>query len=166
VFLPAGPAMLRALHELGAAPGPLAGHAVTAAARSAWPDADDDELDYAVLLAAAYDSLVLLAAAGGGDPRASARAARRLVVVADTADDGVAPLGGEEPTAVVVTSGVALDEVAALYVDDPAAAPDVRAAARLVPAATDGDATALDAVALPDHELMWFAPSELADLLG
>jgi hypothetical protein len=42
----------------------------------------------------------------------------------------------------------------------------VRAAALLGPGPTDGDARGLDAVALPDHELMWFAPSELADLLG
>lgn len=171
VFLPAAPTTLRMLLELGSVPGPLAGHAVTAAARSAWPEADDDELDYAVLLAAAYDSLVLLAAAGGtatggtvpGPPTGDAR---RLVVVADVADDVVAPLGGEQPTAVVVAAGVGRGEVVALYADDPAAASDVDAAAGLVAAATAGDAAALDAVTLPDHELMWFDASELADLVG
>lgn len=164
VFLPATNALLRTLHEQQHAPAPLAGHAVTPAARAAWPEAEDDELDYAVLVAAAYDSLLRLAADAG--PASPVDRPRRLVVVADVPDAAAAPLGGEEVTAVVVTADVGLAQVAALYADDPDAADDVRAAVRLVPGATVADGDPPDALLLPDHELMWFAAQELPDLLA
>ena len=57
------------------------GHAVTAALREGWPDGDDEEWEYAVLMAAADDAAGLLHAPG-----------RRVVVVLDAG--AVAELDG------------------------------------------------------------------------
>lgn len=53
---------------------PGTGHAVTRALRQEWPDGDDEQWEYAVLLAAADDAAAMLSVPG-----------RRVVVVVDAA---------------------------------------------------------------------------------
>jgi hypothetical protein len=127
--------------------------------RSAWPTADQDELEYAVLMAAAYDSLVRLAA----DPL---ERARRVVAVAEVADGWADAGAGDEVTAVTLTAPVPLGRVTAVHVDEPGAEAAVRGAAGQVAAATAGDGRALGAVSLVDHELLWYATQEITDLLA
>ena len=137
-------------------PAPMAAHAVTPALRRAWEGADDEELEYAALMAAAYDSLVLIGARGA-DPR-------RIVVAADVADADV--LLGDDDTAVQVTAEVPLALCGAVHVDDSDAAGQVAEAVRRLPAAQAGDGDALAAVALVEHELLWFATQEIPDVLA
>ena len=156
VYLPltlAGLAGLQSSGSLG--PAPLAGHAVTPLLRREWDAADDEELEYAVLMAAAFDSLVLIGELGG-EPR-------RVVVVADV-DEAMVRVGADE-TAVEVLVDVARATCRAVHVDDPAAAADVTAALGRLAAAREGDGPALGAVSLTDHELLWFATQEIPDLL-
>jgi hypothetical protein len=53
-----------------------------------------------------------------------------------------------------------------VHVDAPEAEVEVAAALALLPAAEAGDAGAEEATALADHELLWYATQEIADLLG
>ena len=142
VYLPAGPALLRELHESGrlAADPERTAYAVT-------PDvcaelgvgAEDEEAEYAVLAVAAADAVALV-----GD------VARRVVLVLETnatAGDGAL---------VAVPHDVPLKRVEAIQVDDAGAEPLVRAA-------RDGDESAV--VALEDHDLGWFATQELGEVL-
>jgi hypothetical protein len=156
VYLPltlTGLADLHAAGQLG--PAPLAAHAVTERLRRDWDGGDDEELEYAALMAAAFDSLVALEASG---------AAPRRVVVAAEVDDADVTVGDDE-TAVQVGVVVPLGRCQAVHVDDPDAEEDVRAALALLPAALAGDGPALGAVSLVDHELLWFATQEIPDLL-
>lgn len=159
VFLPATRAGLVELTRSGRLAPPATGHAVTARLIAAWPDVDDEEREYAALMAAAFDSLVQLAGTGER---------RRVVVVADVPAVAVDASPGAEPdelTAVLVTEAVGRDQVASVHVDDAGAEPDVAAALAALPAALDGDASALEAVALEAHELLWYARQEIPDLL-
>ncbi|HEY7857843.1 MAG TPA: hypothetical protein VIC82_05025 [Candidatus Nanopelagicales bacterium] len=159
VYLPLSMSLLQELSEAGVTTAPLPAHAVTTALRAAWPSADQDELEYAVLMAAAYDSLLRLAA----DPR---ERARRVVAVAEVADGAAVAGTGDEVTAVTLTAPVPLARVTAVHVDEPGAEAAVRAAAGQVVAATAGDGRALGAVSLVDHELLWYATQEIADLFA
>ena len=159
VYLPLNVSLLQKFSVVGATTAPLPAHAVTAAMRAAWPGADQDELEYAVLMAAAYDSLVRLAA----DPR---ERACRVVAVAEVADAWSAAGPADEVTAVTLTAPVPLARVTAVHVDEPGAEAAVRAAAGQVAAATAGDGRALGAVSLVDHELLWYATQEITDLLS
>jgi Family of unknown function (DUF6912) len=159
VFLPLTLTSLAAVHRSGQLPAGN-GHAATSRLRAAWADADEEDCAYAALMAAGYDSLLLLAA----DPSAPPR---RVVVAADVASaQGAVGAASADLTAVVVAAPVPLMQVAAIHVDDVAAAADVRAAIAAVPAATTGDGAALDTVDLGEHELQWFATQELPDLLA
>ena len=158
VYLPLTLSLLQDLSAAGATTAALSAHAVTVPMRAAWPAADQDELEYAVLMAAAYDSLVRLAA----DPR---ERARRVVVVAEVAEGWADTGNADEVTAVTLTAPVPLARVTAVHVDEAGAEAAVRAAAGQVAAATAGDGRALGAVSLVDHELLWYATQEIADLL-
>ncbi|MBB4933856.1 hypothetical protein F4561_004676 [Lipingzhangella halophila] len=106
--------------------------------------AEDEELEYQALLAAAGDSLRLLAA----DPEAPRR---RVVLAADVPDRIVEPDPGESGVASVTVAGtVPLKRVVSAHVDDEAAATDIEAAL------ADPDAADLG-----EHDLMWFATQEL-----
>ena len=159
VYLPLTLSSLQEFSVAGATTAPLSAHAVTTAMRAAWPTADQDELEYAVLMAAAYDSLVRLAA----DPR---ERARRVVAVAEVADGSSDAGARDEVTAVTLTAPVPLARVTAVHIDEAGAEAAVRAAAGQVAAATAGDGRALGAVSLVEHELLWYATQEIADLLG
>jgi hypothetical protein len=157
IYVPATVAGLAALHATGRlAPAPLAAHAVTAAVRRSWPGADDEELEYAVLMAAAYDSLRLIAATSG-EPR-------RVVVVAEVDDADVTP--SADDSAVSVGVDVPIARCGAVHVDDADAEGEVVLALGRLSDAEAGDERALADVSLVEHELMWFATQEIPDLLG
>lgn len=88
----------------GIGPAPVRARAVTAWLREAWGDADEDELEYAALMAAADDSAGLL---NGDDPP------RRVVLAADVdspVDDGESSLVG-------IDSAFPMSLVQAVHVD-------------------------------------------------
>lgn len=154
------PALASALQDgrLGATGRPV--HAVTPALRESYASADEEELEYAAMTAAARSCLDLLAA----DPAAPRR---RVVVAGDLPDSVVRATPGGPPSLVEVRADLPLREIAAVHVDDPVASADVAAAVAALRAAAAGDSDAqwvLDAVT--DHELLWYAAQELADLVG
>jgi hypothetical protein len=160
VYLPLTVAGLANLHASGrVAPAPLRAHAVTSGLRASVAGADDEELEYAALRAAAYDSLVLIAETSG-EPR-------RVVVAADVDEGDVrAADDPDDPTAVVVAVDVPIARCGAVHVDVADADGEVSGALTRLPAAQAGDGQALADVSLVEHELMWFATQEIPDLLG
>ncbi|MER6984409.1 DUF6912 family protein [Streptomyces carpinensis] len=149
--------------ELGA--GPFVAYAVTPALREWYLSDDMEELEYAALSRAALASLRLLAAYPD--------APRRRVVVAVDVPDGTAtadPDRGLDPAAlgeVRVTGTVKLAKAAAVHVDLDDAETDVSAAAEALAAADAGDDDAQFVVdGAEDHELLWYATQEIANLVG
>ena len=92
------------LGDGGVGPAPVRARAVTAWLRQEWPEADDEEWEYAALMAAADASLGLLTEE---DPP------RRVVVVAE-ADDLIED---PESTATTVDSAIPLRLVHAVHAD-------------------------------------------------
>ncbi|MFE2044734.1 DUF6912 family protein [Streptomyces sp. NPDC059477] len=149
--------------ELGA--GPVVAYAVTPGLREWYLSDDIEELEYAALNRAALASLRLIAA----DPDA----VRRRVVVAVDVPDGTAvadPDRGLDPAVlgeVRIAGAVALDRAAAVHVDAGDAVADVAAATEALAAADGGDDDAQFVVdGAEDHELLWFATQEIAQLVG
>ncbi len=154
VYVPASLSTLGdAVVSGGVGPQPVVGHAVTEELRAALPDADEEQWEYAAMTAAARDSLGIL---GDQDPP------RRVVLAVDAAS--AAPT--DHPTRVEVDEVVPLRRVAAVHVDDEAAADDVAAARDAWAAAEEGDDEA-DAVVerCLDRDLGWYATHELPTLL-
>ena len=78
VYVPATlTSLARFTAEGGIGPTPVHAHAVTAWLRAAWPEADQEEWEYAALMAAADASLALLT---------EEDLPRRVVIVAEAAD--------------------------------------------------------------------------------
>lgn len=157
VYVPATLAMLQQLVADGSMqPRSGTAFAVTPALREAYSEGDDEELAEVAIGEAALASLRLLAA----DPDTLPR---RAVVVADAdadprpdLDDGVVRLSGR----------VDIAQVAAVYVDNAAAEPAVRAAVGVIDDADLGDEDAeLTVGDAQDHDLAWYAPQELPFLL-
>jgi hypothetical protein len=119
------------------------GHAVTDEVRSELSGADDEELEYATLGAAAADALGLVTSRP-----------QRVVLAVDAA---ATPSG--HLSEVTLAEPIRLVDVAAVHVDATDAAEDVRAAL-----GAPGDDALLERVL--DHELGWYAVQELPDLLG
>ncbi|MEG3616494.1 DUF6912 family protein [Isoptericola haloaureus] len=134
--------------------GPRGAHAVTGALAAELADADDEGREYAAFLAAADDSLSLIAARPGAAPV-------RVVVSADVEDDVVADgAAGGATSAVQVLRDLPDVPLAAVHVDEPAAAEDVRAVLAAVDA--DDDEALADAVQrVTDRDLLWYDPSEV-----
>ena len=106
---------LRALRSNGFS-APVAAHAVTAALREWYAEADAGELEYAASSAAADASLLLLVP---GEP------ARRVVVAAEVPDSWVRPANGpDDPSSVLVDSPVPLALVVSVHLDGADAAQD------------------------------------------
>jgi hypothetical protein len=140
---------------------PVAAHAVTPALREWYVEGDEEELEYVAFTRAAQDALRLL--------RADAQAPRRRVVIsADVPANSIRSAEGElGSSAVQVGVEVSLADVAAIHVDDGDAEADVAAAADVVEEAAAGDPDAQFTVdSAEDHDLLWYAPSELADVLN
>ncbi len=165
VYLPATTNVLRTLVDEGRLTGPLTAFAVTPGLREFYAlsdaGADEEELEYAALLAAARASLRLVDV----DPSA---ARRRVVLAADVPDSAVAEI--EDPDAdrgaVRITGDVALAEVASAHVDGAEAEDDVRAAVDVVLEADLGSEDAQFVVDQAEgHELAWYATQEFGTLL-
>jgi hypothetical protein len=160
VYLPSTlPALAGILRAGEVGPAPLDGFAVTPALREAYASGDEEELEYAAMMAAARASLRLLSA----DPEAPRR---RVVLAADIAPGSVGWTAyPDEPATVVVTAAVPVTALAAGHVDAGEAEADVRAAADAIPAADVGDEDASFTVdGAEGHELLWYATQELVDL--
>ncbi len=165
VYLPATTTVLRRLVDEGLLPGPHTAFAVTDALRRFYAvseaGADNEELEYAALLAAARASLRLLDV----DPIA---ARRRAVVAADVPDATVTPLDDPhvEPGAVRVEGDVRLRDVASAHLDEADAEEDVRAAVAVVLEADLGSEDSQFVVDQAEgHELAWYASQEIGPLL-
>jgi hypothetical protein len=139
---------------------PVTAHAVTPALREWYVEGDEEELEYVAFTRAAQDALRLLRA----DPQAPRR---RVVISADVPAHSIRPAEGELGSSTIqVGSAVSLQDVAAIHVDDAAAVADVAAAVEVVEEAAAGDPDAQFTVdSAEDHDLLWYAPSELADVL-
>ena len=162
VYLPATLALLGRLREKPyELPEGVHAHAVTAALREWYAEGDEEELEYVAFTRAAQESLVLL--------HRHPTAPRRRVVIAVDVPTAVTVRSDDElgSSAVRLETSVAISDLAAVHVDDAAAEPDVTAAAAAVAAAESGDEDAQFTVdGAEDHELLWFDPSELDELLG
>lgn len=128
-------------------------HAVTDALRADFPDADDEELEYLAMTAAAQRSVEQVDIEGPYG---------RVVLAVDV--DSVEAARSEDPTVVRVTGQVLLSDVVSAHVDSEDAAPDVFAART---ASDDPARDADDALArCLDHELGWYAASELDEVVA
>ena len=165
VYLPATTNVLRTLVDEGRLTGPLTAFAVTPGLREFYAlsdaGADEEELEYAALLAAARASLRLVDV----DPTA---ARRRVVLAADVPDAAVAEV--EDPDAdrgaVRISGDLALADVASAHVDGAEAEDDVRAAVNVVLEADLGSEDAQFVVDQAEgHELAWYATQEIGTLL-
>ena len=160
VYIPATLSMLQLLVSDGEMQ-PLSGtaFAVTPTLRESYAEGDDEELAEVAIGEAAMASIRLLATESGAD----GLPLRRAVIVADADADPRPDLD----TAVVRISGrIALDQVAAVYVDNAAAEPAVAAAIEVIDSADLGDEDAeLTVGDAQDHDLAWYATQELPFLL-
>jgi hypothetical protein len=165
VYLPATTNVLRTLVEEGRLTGPLTAFAVTPGLRDFYAlsdaGADEEELEYAALLAAARASLRLIDV----DPSA---ARRRVVLAADVPGSAVTEV--EDPDAdrgaVRISGDVALAAVASAHVDGAEAEDDVRAAVGVVLEADLGSEDAQFVVDQAEgHELAWYATQEIGPVL-
>ncbi|MYW00659.1 hypothetical protein [Streptomyces sp. SID3343] len=151
VFIPTTPAGLSALHADGMIVAtPLTAYAVTDALREWYESQDSEELEYAAMTQAAEASLRLLA----GEPGAR----RRVVLAADVPDAMVADASHEGPATVTVSATVPRKRVAAVHMDTA----DAEAA---IAAALAGGLTDELVEATEEHELLWFATQEIAELV-
>lgn len=156
VYLPATLALLRRWVAAGEVP-PGTGYALTPGLRAQLVG-DDEELEHAAAYRAARASLRLLDAAD--EPR-------RVVLAVETGDtlEGVEVRDDLDDGAVRITTTLPLRSVAAGMLDGPEAAGAVRAAAAVVDDADLGDEDAEITVGdAEDHDLLWYAAQELADL--
>ncbi|MPQ99819.1 hypothetical protein GB931_18225 [Modestobacter sp. I12A-02628] len=162
VYLPATTTVLRRLLDDRRLEGPHTGFAVTPDVRSFYDvDADDEELEYAALLAAARSSLRLIDI----DPGA---VRRRVVLALEVPDGAVEPIGDEDVDrgAARITGDVTIAQVASAHVDLAEAEEDVRAAVAVVLEADLGDEDAQFLVDQAEgHELAWYANQEIGVVL-
>ena len=162
VYIPATLPMLAELVADGSMqPRSGTAFAVTPALREAYAEGDDEELAEVALGEAARASLRLLSA--GSD---DAGKLRRAVVVADAPTDAATARPDLDDAVVRVSGRVSMDQVAAVYVDNAAAEPAVRAAIAVIDEADLGDEDAeLTVGDAQDHDLAWYATQELPFLL-
>jgi hypothetical protein len=158
VYVPASQALLADLVGSGRLSGPVPGCAVTDALRD-WLDhaAGDDEepLEFAAQSRAADLSLALIT----GD-----QTPRRAVLAVD--GDARLDPAVDDLVGVVIESGFELRDVRALFVDEDQAEGAVRAALSALAALPDEDDSVPAAVEeLDAHDLVWFAPEEIAGWL-
>lgn len=162
VYLPATIPLVAALREGGelSRPAGLA-HAVTPALREWYMEGDEEELEYVAFSRAAQEALRLLRADPGA-PR------RRVVISADVPEAEIS-VGSQDLGTSEVRLGSPLPRaaIASFHIDDREAEADVAAAAAAVEEAIAGDPDAQFTVdSAEDHELLWYAPEEIDDLLS
>jgi hypothetical protein len=161
VYVPATVPLLAALHasgQLGLAG--MEAHAVTPALREWYAEGDEEELEYVAFTRAAQAALQLLRY----DPAAPRR---RVVVSADVPGSALQRTEVELGSSTVqLPQPLKLTEIASIHVDSADAAEPVAAAADVVEEALAGDPDAQFTVdSAEDHELEWFAVSELDELV-
>lgn len=160
VYVPATVPMLAAMRSSGQlGDGPVVAHAVTPALREWYAEGDEEELEYVAFTRAAQAALHLLRL----DPAAPRR---RVVVSADVPSTALirenVELGSSE---VRLPQPISLKEVASVHLDSLSAAEEVAAAAAVVDEAAAGDPDAQFTVdGAEDHELEWYAATELDEL--
>ncbi|MFD0518095.1 DUF6912 family protein [Paractinoplanes durhamensis] len=160
VYVPATVPMLAALRAAGQlGEGPVEAHAVTPALREWYAEGDEEELEYVAFTRAAQGALRLLR----HDPAAPRR---RVVVSADVPTTALVREDVELGSSTVrLPQALSLKEVAAIHVDSADASEQVAAAADAIEEALAGDPDAQFTVdGAEDHELEWYAVSELDDL--
>jgi hypothetical protein len=160
VYVPATVPMLAALKESGQlGGGPTSAHAVTPALREWYAEGDEEELEYVAFTRAAQAALQLLR----HDPAAPRR---RVVVSADVASSALTHENVELGSSTVrLPQPIALTEVASIHLDSADVAAEIAAAADVVEEALAGDPDAQFTVdGAEDHELEWYAVSELDEL--
>jgi uncharacterized protein DUF6912 len=151
VFVPTTPAGLSALHADGLLDSaPLVAYAVTDGLRAWYESQDPEELEYAAMTRAAEASLRLLADEPG--------AVRRIVLAAEVPDALVTEASHEDPGAVAVSATIPRKRIAAVHMDTAAA--EAAIAAALAGGLTDELVEATE-----EHELLWFATQEIAELV-
>lgn len=160
VYLPATLPMVGKLRDAGELEPPRTAHAVTPNLREWYTDGDQEELEYVAFTRAAQDALGLLRADGAAPPR-------RVVLSADLPQRSVSLVDQRLGSSLVqVTAAVPLSCLAAIHIDDQQAMAEVAAAVAVVSKALAGDEDASFVVdSVEDHDLAWFAPSELDQLL-
>ncbi len=162
VYVPATVPLLARLRGHGAldVPTDVTAHAVTPDLREWYAEGDEEELEFVAFIRAAQGALRLLRL----DPQAPRR---RVVISADLpAADVVSTDRDLGASGVLVTGSIALARVAAIHVDAQGAEADVAAAADAIDGAAAGDPDAQFTVdATEDHDLAWYDPSELEQLL-
>jgi hypothetical protein len=162
VYLPATTTVLQRLLDEGRLTGPLTVFTVTPQLREAYElSEDDEELEYAALIAAARASLRLIDV----DPGA---ARRRVVLAADVPESTITPIvdEGADPGAARTTADVGRSDIASAHIDVAEAEDDVRAAVGVV---LEADLGSTDAQFVVDqaegHELAWYATQEIGPAL-
>ena len=161
VYVPATVPMLTTLRAEGRlSSGPLRAHAVTPALREWYAEGDEEELEYVAFTRAAQEALHLL--------RLDTQAPRRRVVV--SADVPSTALVREDvelgSSTVRLPQPLSVKEVAAIHLDGADAAEAIAAAAEVVDEAAAGDPDAQFTVdSAEDHELEWYAVTELDELV-
>jgi hypothetical protein len=161
VYLPATLPMLAMLKERGELKPPSEAHAVTPELREWYAEGDEEELEYVAFTRAAQGALRLLR----HDPQAPRR---RVVVSVDLPPHAIRRRGEQElgSSLIWALDAVPIGAIAAIHVDGPDAAEDVAAAAEAVDEAAAGDPDAQFVVdGAEDHELAWYDPSELGQLV-
>lgn len=161
VYVPATMPMLSELRKSGQlGDGPVVAHSVTPALREWYAEGDEEELEYVAFTRAAQGALRLL--------RHDIMSPRRRVVV--SADVPSSALLREEielgSSTVRLPEAITLAEVASIHVDGTDAAEEVGAAVDVIEEALAGDPDAQFTVdGAEDHELQWYAVTELDELL-
>lgn len=122
---------------------PERGYAVTERLMDISAYDDPDELAEQARDAAAEDSIIVLGSR------------LRLVIAVDVSRADVAPVPDAHPAAVTLNSRVLADSIACIFLDEPGAADDARAAA-------GGDEEALER--LDERDLLWYDVSEIGQL--
>ncbi len=141
---------------------PFAAFAVTSELRAHYPDADDEELEYAATSLAADESLRALVAR---QPRPGDE--RRLVIACDVSAASVAEEPEDGAAGVVVSVAPTMAQVASVLCDDPDAVSDISTALLVLQTARSEDDNVLRVLeSLDDHELLWYATQETAELVG
>jgi hypothetical protein len=160
VYMPATMPQLAILRERGELTAPVEVHAVTPTLREWYAEGDEEELEYVAFTRAAQAALHLLRL----DPKAPRR---RVVVSADVPSTALVRENVELGSSTVrLPQPVSLNEVAAIHVDSEDATDAVAAAADVVDEAAAGDPDAQFTVdSAEDHELEWYAATELDELL-
>ncbi|GAA2527836.1 DUF6912 family protein [Winogradskya humida] len=159
VYVPATVPLLAMLKESGQLP-VTEGHTVTPGLREWYAEGDEEELEYVAFTRAAQAALQLLR----HDPKAPSR---RVVVSADVLASALVREDNElGSSAVTLPQPLSIKSVAAIHVDSADAAEQVAAAAEVVLEALAGDPDAQFTVdGAEDHELEWYAVTELDELL-